>query len=174
MFCRLPPPTPSRRRCSRRFPPGGAYSIVRWRYVLTGLLFFRLARWRPGVAKRLLRAGVRSRLPPGYDVDRHFAPRYEPWDQRLCVVPDGDLFQALRDGKASVVTDRIETFTDKGIRLASGEELTADVVVSATGLNVLLLGGMTLRVDGEDVEIGKTLVYKGMMLSGVPNFALTI
>lgn len=135
---------------------------------------FQLSRRAPGVVKRFLRRAAKGRLPSGYDVDRHFSPRYNPWDQRLCVVPDGDLFAALSAGRASVVTDTIDTFTEQGIRLASGEELPADVVVTATGLNLLALGGMTLAVDGAEVDLASTVAYKGMMLSGVPNFAMTI
>ena len=113
-------------------------------------------------------------LREGFDVDTHFTPSYDPWDQRLCFVPDGDLFRALRTGSASVATGVIDRFTRRGIRLASGEELEADVVVTATGLNLLAIGGMSLSVDGTPVELSKTLAYKGMMLSGVPNFALAL
>jgi monooxygenase len=117
---------------------------------------------------------VQRRLPPGYDVDTHFSPNYNPWDQRLCVVPDGDLFAAIRRGEASIVTDQIETFTERGLQLRGGQQLEADVIVTATGLNLLALGGLSLAVDGREVELSDTLVYKGMMLSGVPNMALTI
>jgi cation diffusion facilitator CzcD-associated flavoprotein CzcO len=157
----------------RRLPPKVAYPIVRWKNALLGMLTFQLSRRAPGVAKALLRMGATAQLPKGYDVDTHFTPRYNPWDQRLCLVPDGDLFTAIRSGRASVVTDHIETFTEHGIRLASGAELEADIVVTATGLNVLAIGGMTLSVDGADIDLGRTVAYKGMMLSGVPNFALT-
>lgn len=126
------------------------------------------------MVRRLLLRAARGRLPAGYDVDRHFSPRYDPWDQRLCVVPDGDLFTAVARGRASVVTDTVDTFTERGVRLGSGEELAADVVVTATGLNLLALGGMTLTVDGAEVELPDTVAYKGMMLSGVPNFAMTL
>jgi cation diffusion facilitator CzcD-associated flavoprotein CzcO len=108
------------------------------------------------------------------DVDVHFKPRYDPWDQRLCFVPDGDLFQALRKGRASMVTDTIETFTPTGIRLASGEELEADVIVTATGLQLLPFGGLELVVDGEPVDYSQTMAYKALMLSGVPNFVYTV
>ena len=122
----------------------------------------------------LLRRGVIRSLPAGYDVDTHFKPRYGPWDQRLCLVPDGDLFKAISAGRASMVTDRIERFTPSGIRLESGAELEADVIVTATGLNMLALGGIELTVDGERVSLPERLAYKGMMLSGVPNLAFTI
>jgi cation diffusion facilitator CzcD-associated flavoprotein CzcO len=113
-------------------------------------------------------------LPAGFDVDTHLAPSYNPWDQRLCAAPGGDFFRALRSGRADIVTDRIERFTPTGVRLASGRELPADLVVTATGLDLLFLGGLRLTVDGRDVDPAQTLAYKGMMLSGVPNFAMTV
>lgn len=115
-----------------------------------------------------------KQLPAGYDVDTHFKPVYNPWDQRLCLVPDGDLFRAIRHQRASVATGRIATFTGHGVRLESGQEIAADIVVTATGLQLLALGGARLTVDGRDVNLPETMAYKGMMLSGVPNFALTI
>ncbi len=151
-----------------------AYPIVRWKNVLLGAFFYRLSRRRPRVAKALIRRAAVRRLPPGYDVDTHFRPRYQPWDQRLCLAPDGDLYTAIRRGRASVVTDRIREFTETGLRLESGAELEADIVVTATGLRLLALGGVRLRVDGRDVELPETMAYKSMMLSGVPNFAFTI
>ncbi|WP_342659937.1 FAD-containing monooxygenase EthA [Rhodococcus ruber] len=157
-----------------RIPLKLAYPVVRWANVLGSMAFFQLSRRRPDLVKRLLRKGVQSHLPADYEVDVHFRPRYDPWDQRVCFVPDGDLFRALREGRATVVTDTIDTFTEHGIRLESGQELAADVIVTATGLNLLLLGGMAVSVDGRDVEMGKTLAYKGMMLSGVPNLAFTV
>jgi cation diffusion facilitator CzcD-associated flavoprotein CzcO len=135
---------------------------------------YRLSRRRPDFVKRLLRRGVVRQLPTGYDVDTHFAPRYDPWDQRLCFAPDGDLFTAIREGRASVVTGQVAEFTEDGVRMESGEEIPADVVVTATGLQLLAIGGMTLAVDGERVELADTVAYKGAMLSGVPNFALTM
>ncbi|MER7894396.1 NAD(P)/FAD-dependent oxidoreductase [Micromonospora sp. NPDC094482] len=158
----------------RWLPAKAAYPVVRWKNVLLATANFQLSRRAPGLMKRLLRRAARGRLPVGYDLDRHFSPRYDPWDQRLCIVPDGDLFAAVQDGRASVVTDTIDTFTEHGVRLASGEELPADVVVTATGLNLLALGGMTLTVDGAEVDLAGTVAYKGMMLSGVPNLAMTI
>jgi monooxygenase len=124
--------------------------------------------------KRLLRRGVVRQLPAGYDVDTHFTPTYDPWDQRLCLVPNGDLFRAISAGTASVVTDRIDRFTATGLRLASGDELAADVIVTATGLELLFLGGIELRVDGTPVDVPTTLAYKGMMLEGVPNLAMAV
>ena len=158
----------------RRLPGRLAYPLIRWKNVLLVTVNYQLSRLAPGLVRRLLRRGVARRLPAGYDVDRHFSPRYDPWDQRLCVDPDGDLFAALADGRATVVTDTVDGFTPAGIRLASGAELPADVVVTATGLDLLALGGMTLRVNGADVDLAQTVAYKGTMLSGVPNFALTL
>ena len=159
----------------RRFlPPRLVYPVVRWKNVLLTMLSFQLSRRRPRLMKALIRKGVQSRLPQGYDVDTHFRPSYDPWDQRLCLVPDDDLFKAIGRGDASVVTDRIETFTEGGIRLASGEELEADLIVTATGLNLQLLGGIEVAVDGEDVEFSEHLMYKGMMISDVPNLAIAI
>ncbi len=151
-----------------------AYSIVRWKNVLITMLVFQLSRRRPGVIKNLIRKGVERQLPPGYDIDQHFKPRYNPWDQRLCLVPDGDLFEAISAERASVVTDQIDTFTETGLKLASGDELEADLIVTATGLNMLLLGGTQIAVDGHDVDLSKTMSYKGMMLSGVPNMAMAL
>jgi cation diffusion facilitator CzcD-associated flavoprotein CzcO len=159
----------------RRFLPEKAvYALTRWKNVLLTSLSYQLSRRVPGLMKRVLRRGVERQLPEGFDVERHFQPQYDPWDQRLCVVPRGDLFKALRAGRASVVTDRIETFTERGIRLHSGEELEADVIVTATGLNMLLLGGMKLYVDGAEQDMSKAVAYKGMMFGGIPNLSLAL
>jgi monooxygenase len=158
----------------RKLPARLAYSIVRWKNVLRTMFSFQLSRRRPGAMKALLRKGLVKQLPLGYDIDTHFKPQYNPWDQRLCLVPDGDLFKAISEGSASVVTDRIDTFTEQGLRLESGAELQADLIVTATGLNMLALGGMEIAVDGREVELSETMSYKGMMLSGVPNMALVI
>ncbi|MGC5663714.1 flavin-containing monooxygenase [Micromonospora sp. WMMD723] len=158
----------------RRLPARAAHRLVRAKNVLFGTVNYQLARRAPRTVRAFLRRAAKGRLPAGYDVDRHFSPRYDPWDQRLCVAPDGDLFDALSTGRASVVTDTVAAFTPGGVRLGSGVELPADIVVTATGLQLLALGGMTLTVDGVDVDLGATVAYKGMMLSGVPNFALTI
>jgi cation diffusion facilitator CzcD-associated flavoprotein CzcO len=161
-------------RALRRVPARLAYPIMRWKGVLLTMLSFQLSRRRPALVKAMVRRGIERRLPPGYDIDTHFKPRYDPWDQRLCLVPDGDLFEAIGAGRASVVTDHIETFTETGLRLASGAELEADLIVTATGLNLLALGGMQLAVDGDEVELAQTMSYKGMMLSGVPNMAMAL
>ncbi len=159
----------------RRFLPArAAYAIVRWKNVALQGLSYRLSRRRPELMKKLLRRGVVRALPPGYDVDTHFKPRYDPWDQRLCLVPDADLFKVLSDGRAEIVTDRVATFTETGIETESGRHLEADVVVTATGLNLLFLGGVRIEVDGERPDIPRALTYRGAMLSDVPNFAFTL
>jgi monooxygenase len=159
----------------RRFLPDKAvYTIVRWKNVALQSLIYQLSRRRPQAVKKMIRRGVERSLPAGYDIDKHFKPKYNPWDQRMCLVPNGDLFEAIRNGKATVVTDTIERFTESGIGLDSGEQLEADVIVTATGLNLLFLGGMELVVDGEPIDVSERMAYKGMMLSGVPNCAFTV
>lgn len=170
----LPGRDPLAELIRRWLPPRRAYPIVRWKNVLMASLMYQVSRRRPEFMKRLLRRGVERRLPPGFDVDTHFKPSYEPWDQRLCLVPDGDLFDTIRAGKASIVTDRIETFTETGIRLASGAQLDADVIVTATGLNLLVFGGIALEVDGREIAVSETVGYKGIMFSDLPNLALTL
>jgi monooxygenase len=170
----LPAEDPIAALARRLLPARAAYSVVRWKNVLITMAVFQLSRRRPRAMKALIRKGLQNRLPPGYDVDTHFKPRYNPWDQRMCLVPDGDLFEAICGGRASVVTDRVDTFTETGIRLASGAELEADLIVTATGLDLLPLGGMQIAVDGREVELPKTMAYKGMMLSGVPNLAVAL
>ena len=170
----LPAEDPIAKALRRILPARAAYPIMRWKNVLITMASFQLSRRRPQTMKKLIRKGLERQLPDGYDIDRHFKPNYNPWDQRLCLVPNGDLFQAIKQGCASVVTDRIETFTETGLRLVSGAEIEADVVVTATGLNLLALGGAQLVVDGRQVELAKTMSYKGMMLSGVPNMAMSL
>ena len=156
----------------RRHLPGKlAYSLTRWKRVLLGMYIFQLCRRNPAKVKRLIQGGVRVALGPDYDVATHFTPRYNPWDQRLCLAPDGDFFAAIKSGRASVATDEIERFTETGIKLKSGEHLDADLIVTATGLNLQVLGGLELSVDGKPVDLAKTLNYKGLMFSGVPNLA---
>jgi monooxygenase len=170
----LPGSDPIANFARRVLPSKVAYAAVRWKNVLLTMAFFQLSRRAPKLVRALLRKGVENALPPGYEIDTHFRPRYNPWDQRVCLVPDGDLFEALSAGSASIATDEIDTFTETGIRLASGAELEADVVVTATGLNLLALGGMQMAVDGRDIALPETLGYKGMMLAGVPNLALAL
>jgi cation diffusion facilitator CzcD-associated flavoprotein CzcO len=170
----LPAEDPVATRLRRVLPDKAVYSIVRWKNVLLQTFVYQLSRRRPQAVKKMIRRGVERALPAGYDIDRHFKPRYDPWDQRMCLVPNGDLFKAIRDGSASVVTDTIESFAEDGVKLSSGEELEADLIVTATGLNLLFLGGIELTVDGREVDVPQTMTYKGMMLSGVPNCAFTV
>ena len=158
----------------RRLGERRAHAIVRWKNVVLATLLFQLSQRFPRPMRKLYRAGALRQLPAGYAVDIHFNPRYKPWDQRLCLVPDGDLFQTLSDGSAEIVTAEIDRFTERGIRLRDGAELEAEVIVTATGLNLLLFGGMGLAVDGEPVDLRRTMAYKAMMLSGLPNLIYTV
>jgi monooxygenase len=154
-------------------PKKVAYSITRWKQILYGIFFYTLARKRPEATKQEIIKLVQQALGPDYNVERHFSPFYNPWDQRLCLVPDSDLFNAINEGKVSIVTDQIETFTEKGLRLCSGEHLAADIIVTATGLSMKLGGGVEFLVDGQPVNFPATLTYKGTMYSEVPNLAST-
>ena len=153
----------------RNLPPMLAYGITRWQHVLLQQFFYRLSRKRPEKMKKFLLGEVKKELGPDYDVEKHFTPKYNPWDQRVCLVPDSDLFHAIKSGKASVVTDQIVRFTPKGVLLASGKELEADIIVTATGLKLQLFGGMQVAVDGAPVNMAKKLTYKGMMYDDIPN-----
>lgn len=158
----------------RRFlPPRLAYGVTRWKNVLIGMATFKLARTYPEKVKSRIVAAIRETLGPRYDVETHFAPHYNPWDQRICLVPDGDLFAAIREGSVTMVTDHIDHFTEKGVLLKSGQEIPADLVVTATGLRIKVLGGVAITVDGRPVDLSRTLNYKGIMFSGVPNLAST-
>lgn len=152
-------------------PENLAHRVVRGKNVVMGTFFFQLMRRLPDWASRTLRDRVAAQLPASIPVDPHFVPGYAPWDQRLCLVPDADLFQALRSGKADIVTDRIARFTPGGVLLESGRELPADVIVTATGLRLMAFGGITLSVDGREIEPGEQRAYKGMMFGGIPNLA---
>lgn len=156
----------------RVLPERMAYRATRWKNVLLGMFFFQLARRRPAKVKERIVGMAAAQLAPGFDVDTHFTPRYNPWDQRVCLVPDGDLFREIRAGRASVVTDQIERFTADGIVLKSGQTLPADVVVVATGLKLNMLGDIALTVDGQARRPSESLAYKGMMLGNVPNLVL--
>lgn len=158
----------------RVLPERIAYGLTRWKNVALGLFFFGLAKGRPEQVKARIVDAVAAALPATFDVQTHFNPRYKPWDQRVCLVPDGDLFAAIRSAKVNVVTDTVHAFEPQGIRLGSGALLEADVVVTATGLDLLGFGGMVISVDGKPLEIGKTMSYKGMMLAGVPNLAYVV
>ncbi|WP_395713379.1 flavin-containing monooxygenase [Reyranella sp.] len=158
-------------RLRRHLPLGLAYRATRWKNVLLGMYFYRLCKRRPDKVTRLLLGGVRQMLGPDYDIATHFTPRYKPWDQRLCLVPDADFFRAIRAGKVSIVTDHIETFTEAGLKLKAGGDLAADLIVTATGLVLIPLGGVKFSVDGRAVDPARTFLYKGMMYSDVPNLA---
>jgi len=150
-------------------PARAAYTITRWKNVLFGMFFYYLSRRHTSFMKRLIAKGIKKEL--GEDALKHFTPTYNPWDQRLCLVPDSDLFKAVRAGKASIITDHIESFTENGLKLKSGETLDADIIVTATGLVLKLMAGLDLIVDGAPVDFSKTIAYKGMMYSDVPNVA---
>lgn len=168
-----PSKDPFATRMRARLPLKLAYMVTRWKNVLLGMYFYQMCKRRPDKVKSLLLGYVRQFLGPDHAhyAEKHFTPHYKPWDQRLCLVPDADFFRAIRRGTVSIVTDHIETFTERGIRLKSGDELEADIVVTATGLVLVPLGGIKLTVDGRAVEPSKTFIYKGMMYSDVPNLA---
>ncbi len=170
----LPGEDPLATLLDRFLPQSTALSAVRWKNIIRQIFFYNLSQSRPNLVRGLIRKLTAKQLPDGYPVDTHFNPPYNPWDQRLCAVPNGDLFRVLRKGTASIVTDHIETFDETGIQLRSGEHLDADIIVTATGLDLLLFGGMQLSVDGEVVDMPSRMAYKGSMLEGVPNYAFTI
>lgn len=162
------------RTIHRLLPERIAHRLVRWKNILLSIAFYQLCRRAPARARKFFRRQLARELPPEVDIDLHFKPRYEPWDQRVCLVPDADLFQAVKAGRASIVTEQIVKFTQQGILLHSGRELPADIIVTATGLKLLPGGGICLDIDGTPVNTGQCLTYKGLMLSNVPNFALCI
>ena len=170
----LPGVDPIAATLNRFLPARVAHQANRLKSIVFQQLFYQFCQRFPGPAKRFLRKMTALQLPDDYSLDPDFTPRYNPWEQRMCMVPDGDLFKAISDGRASVVTATIDTFTDGGIRLTSGEELPADIIVTATGLQLQLAGGVDITVDGHPVAPGDTYVYRGCMLSGVPNFALSV
>ncbi|OBK29538.1 FAD-containing monooxygenase EthA [Mycobacterium asiaticum] len=161
-------------RLNRFLPERAAYTAIRWKNVLRQQAVYGACRKWPRRMRKMFMGMVKAQLPENYDVRKHFGPHYGPWDQRLCLVPNGDLFRAIRHGKADVVTDTIERFTPTGIRLNSGAELQADIIITATGLNLQLFGGATTSIDGAPVDLTRTTAYKGMMLSGIPNMAYTV
>jgi monooxygenase len=170
----LPGQDPIAKALRRVLPDKTRYAIVRWKNVLTQMAFYQLSRRAPRFTRKLIRRGVERQLPAGYDIDRDFEPKYNPWDERVCLVPGGDLFQTLSSGRADVVTDTIQTFTEKGLKLSSGRELEADIIVTATGLNLLVLGGIEVKVDGKEKRFSDLIGYKGAMFGGVPNLALAL
>ena len=170
----LPAKDPVANGLRRLFSDKLAYRLTRRLNIARQRLIYSLSMRYPRLVRRLIRAMAKAQLPEGYAVDTHFKPSYNPWEQRLCAVPNGDLFEAISSGRASVVTDRIARFTERGILLESGTELEADIIVTATGLNLRAFGGMDLTLDGEVVNLGETVAYKSMMLSGIPNFAFAV
>jgi monooxygenase len=170
----LPGEDPIANFLRRVLPAKAAYFLIRWKNVAFMSSTYALSKRRPELVKRVLRRALANRLPAGYDIDTHFTPKYDPWDQRMCLVPDGDLFEAIGEGSASVVTGHIDTFTESGVRMESGEELEADIVITATGLRMLGLAGLPLTVDGEAVDITERFAYKALMLDRVPNMAFSV
>jgi monooxygenase len=170
----LPDIDPFAVKTMRMLPPKLAYVLNRWKSILLQSVQYRISRRFPNFMRKQLMKMAKRRLPEGYDVDKHFGPNYKPWDQRLCLVPNGDLFRAIRHGQADVVTDTIDRFTKTGIRLSSAMELSADIIITATGLNVQLFGGATLMRNGVPLNLNDLMAYKGMMLTGLPNMAFTI
>jgi monooxygenase len=169
----LPGTDPFAVRANQLLPERFAHMANRWKAIAFSTFQYQLARKAPAYMRKTLMTMAQRRLPEGYDVEKHFGPRYNVWDQRLCLAPDGDFFRTIRRGKADVVTDTIDRFTKTGIRLSSGEELQADIIVTATGLNMQLLGGVRPTRNGEALDLTSLMTYKGLMFSGVPNFAIT-
>ncbi|MGB8404668.1 MAG: NAD(P)/FAD-dependent oxidoreductase [Mycobacterium sp.] len=161
------------KQANKYLPKHLAHFVNRWKQIGYSTGQYQIARKFPAVFKKALRQMATRRLPEGFDYDKHFSPSYKPWDERVCLAPNGDLFKAIRSGKADVVTDTIDTFTETGIKLNSGEELQADIIVTATGLNMQLFGGAVGYRNGEQIDLSKSMTYKGLMLSGVPNMAIT-
>ncbi len=170
----LPEVDPVAERANRLLPARAAHVVNRWKAIGFSTAQYQLARRFPNYMRKTLLAMAKRRLPEGYDVDKHFGPSYNVWDQRLCLAPDGDLFKTIRRGQADVVTDTIDRFTKTGIKLSSGNELQADIIITATGLNLQLFGGAAIRRNGLPVELTDTMAYKGMMLTGMPNMAFTV
>jgi monooxygenase len=170
----MPDVDPFTVRMNKMLPAKHAYVLNRWKSILFQSAQYRISRRFPNFMRKTLMTMAARRLPEGYDVEKHFGPRYKPWDERLCLAPNGDLFRAIRKGKADVVTDTIDRFTKTGIKLASGEELQAEIIITATGLNLQLFGGAAIFRNGVPVDLTEAMAYKGMMLSGFPNMAFTI
>jgi monooxygenase len=170
----VPAVDPLEARLKGLLGPVRAHRAARWKNVRLQRLVWNLSKRRPNLVRKLIRAGALKSLPAGFAVDTHFNPPYNPWDQRMCVVPDGDLFRSIRQGQVSIVTDQVETFTEHGIRLQSGDELAADIVVTATGLKLLALGGVNYKIDAQPIRLSDQVTYKGMMLTGMPNFLYAV
>ncbi|HEX7826282.1 MAG TPA: NAD(P)/FAD-dependent oxidoreductase [Mycobacterium sp.] len=170
----LPDVDPIAKQVNKVLPEKAAHVVNRWKAIAFATAQYQLARKFPKYMRKTLLTMAQRRLPEGYDVEKHFGPRYNPWDERLCLAPNGDLFKTIRKGNADVVTDTIDTFVPEGIKLSSGQVLEADIIVTATGLNLRLFGGAEIRRNGAPVDLTKSMSYKGMMLSGMPNMAFTI
>jgi len=170
----LPAEDPIANGLRRLLPEKAAHSVSRWKNVVLSMAIYQVCKRYPAFSRKMLRKGTVAQLPKGFDVDTHFNPRYNPWEQRMCLVPNNDLFKAIRKNRASVVTDQIEQFEADGIRLKSGQKLEADIIVSATGLELLANGGVSLSVDGQAIHPSDCFSYRGVMLSGVPNMAACI
>jgi monooxygenase len=169
----LPLVDPVAAQANKYLPKNVAHVVNRWKAIAMATGQYQLARKFPKMFKKALKDMATRRLPDGFDYEKHFSPRYNPWDERVCLAPNGDFFKTIKAGKADVVTDTIETFTETGIKLTSGEELQADIIITATGLNMQLFGGATATRNGEPIDLTKSMTYKGLMLSGVPNMAIT-
>jgi monooxygenase len=169
----LPDVDPIAVRANKYLPEKAAHVVNRWKAILFSTAQYQLARKFPKYMRKTLLTMAQRRLPEGYDVEKHFGPRYNPWDQRLCLAPNGDLFKTIRKGNADVVTDTIDTFVPEGIKLNSGEVLEADIIITATGLNMQLLGGLAPTLNGQPIDLTALMTYKGLMFSGIPNFAIT-
>jgi cation diffusion facilitator CzcD-associated flavoprotein CzcO len=159
------------KRLRQRLPARLTHAIIRWKNILLQMYLYRLSRRKPAAVRAEIIKLAQAEIGPELNAAEYFNPRYEPWDQRLCLVPDGDLFAAMRAGKASIVNGEIETFTETGLRLTSGQEIAADIIVTATGLKVRLMGGVAIEVDGAPVDVATTIGYRGAMLSNIPNLA---
>ena len=170
----LPDVDPFTVQTNKTLPEKPAYVLNRWKSILFQSAQYQISRRFPDFMRKQLMTMAKRRLPEGYDVDKHFGPKYNPWDERLCLAPNGDLFKTIKSGKADVVTDIIERFTATGIKLTSGEELAADIIVTATGLNLQLFGGAAIMRNGVAIDLNDTMAYKGMMLTHMPNMAFTI
>jgi monooxygenase len=169
----LPDVDPIAAQANKYLPEQVAHVVNRWKAIVFSTAQYQLARKFPKYMRKTLLTMAQRRLPEGYDVEKHFGPRYNPWDQRLCLAPNGDLFKTIRKGNADVVTDTIDTFVGEGIKLNSGEVLDADIIVTATGLNMQLLGGLAPTLNGQPIDLTELMTYKGLMFSGIPNFAIT-
>ncbi|MBT3410001.1 MAG: NAD(P)/FAD-dependent oxidoreductase [Halieaceae bacterium] len=170
----LPAEDPTAIKLRKFLPNSWAFRLTRWKKVLFQIYIYQLSRRKPQALKKFLIGGVKKELGPDYDVATHFTPDYNPWDQRLCAVPDGDLFTSIREGHAEVVTDHIDTFNGEGIQLKSGKQLDADIVILATGLNLKFAGGVKHSIDGKELDLTEHFIYRGMMFSGMPNLAFTV